>query len=124
MNKQDLQNIISSSHEEGKKVAVSFCSHVPQEVLAAAGLTSLRVPYIRDVKDSASKILIRNLCPVVKNCCDICEDEALKDAISILSGSGRCPNNCGYPCRETGKEDCLACWTKYFDEIYLIGEEE
>ena len=51
-------------------------------------------------------------------------DEALKDAISILSGSGRCPHNCGYPCRETGIEDCLACWTKYFDEIYLMGEEE
>ena len=49
-------------------------------------------------------------------------DEALKDAISILSGSGRCPHNCGYPCRETGKEDCQACWTKYFDEIYLIGD--
>lgn len=49
-------------------------------------------------------------------------DEALKDAISILIGSGRCPNNCGYPCRETGKEDCQACWTKYFDEIYLIGD--
>ena len=49
-------------------------------------------------------------------------DEALKDAISILSGSGRCPHNCGYPCRETGKEDCQACWIKYFDEIYLIGD--
>ena len=49
-------------------------------------------------------------------------DEALKDAISILSGSGRCPKYCGYPCRETGKEDCHACWTKYFDEIYLIGD--
>ena len=85
MNKQELQNLISSSHEEGKKVAVSFCSHVPQEILTAAGLTSLRVPYIRDVKDSASKILIRNLCPVVKNCCDICEDEALKDADLLIA---------------------------------------
>ena len=33
MNKQDLQNIISSIHEDGNKVAVSFCSHVPQEIL-------------------------------------------------------------------------------------------
>lgn len=49
-------------------------------------------------------------------------DETLKDAISILSGSGRCPRYCGYPCRETGKEDCQACWIKYFDEIYLIGD--
>ena len=85
MNKQDLQNIISSIHEDGNKVAVLFCSHVPQEVLAAAGLTSLRVPYVRDVADAASKILIRNLCPVVKNTCDICEDEALKDADLLIA---------------------------------------
>lgn len=85
MNKQELQNIISSSHEEGKKVAVSFCSHVPQEILTAAGLVSLRVPYIHDADDAASKILIRNLCPVVKNCCDICEDESLKDADLVIA---------------------------------------
>lgn len=85
MNKQDLQNIISSIHEDGNKVAVSFCSHVPQEILAAAGLTSLRVPYVRDVADAASKILIRNLCPVVKNTCDICEDESLKDADLLIA---------------------------------------
>jgi len=85
MNKQDLQNMISSVHEEEKKVAVSFCSHVPQEILTAAGLVSLRIPYIRDVKDSSSKILIRNLCPVVKNCCDICEDDALKDADLLIA---------------------------------------
>ena len=85
MNKQDLQNMISSIHEDGNKVAVSFCSHVPQEILTAAGLTSLRIPYIRDVDDAASKILIRNLCPVVKNTCDICEDEALKDADLVIA---------------------------------------
>lgn len=85
MNKQDLQTVIASSHEAGKKVAVSFCSHVPQEILTAAGFTSLRVPYVRDVEDATSKILIRNLCPVVKNTCDICEDEALKDADLIIA---------------------------------------
>lgn len=85
MNKQELQSLIDSIHEKGKKVAVSFCSHVPQEILEAAGLCPLRIPYVRDVADSASKILIRNLCPVVKNCCDICEDEALKDADMIIA---------------------------------------
>lgn len=85
MNKQNLTDFISSSHEKGKPVAVSFCSHVPQELFTAANMTSLRVPYIRDVKDSASKILIRNLCPIVKNCCDICEEDALKDADLIIA---------------------------------------
>ena len=50
-------------------------------------------------------------------------DKALKDAISTLIGYRICPHDCGYPCRETGIEDCRACWTKYFDDIYLIGEE-
>ena len=85
MNKKDLQALIDSCHANGKKVAISFCSHVPQEILEAAGFIPLRVPYVRDVSDSASKILIRNLCPVVKNCCDICEDEALRDADLIIA---------------------------------------
>lgn len=85
MNKQDLQAMISNCHEQGQPVAVSFCSHVPQELLTAANITSLRIPYTHDLKDSASRILIRNLCPVVKNCCDLCEDEALKDADLIIA---------------------------------------
>lgn len=85
MNKKDLQNIISNCHAEGKKVALSFCSHVPQEILEAAGLYSLRVPYMNDVNDAASEILIRNVCPIVKNVCDICEDSALSEADLILA---------------------------------------
>lgn len=85
MNKQELQTLIDSCHENGKKAAVSFCSHVPAELLDAAGVCPLRIPYVRGVADSASKILIHNLCPVVKNCCDICEDEALKDVDLIIA---------------------------------------
>lgn len=85
MNKQELQNLISNCHAEGKKVALSFCSHVPQEILEAAGLYSLRVPYIQDMTDSACQMLIRNVCPIVKNVCDICEDSATADADLILA---------------------------------------
>lgn len=85
MNKQELQNRISNCHAEGKKVALSFCSHVPQEILEAAGIYSLRVPYMHDVDDAASEILIRNVCPIVKNVCDICEDPALAEADLILA---------------------------------------
>ena len=85
MNKQQLQTLISECHEAGKKVALSFCSHVPQEILEAAGIYSLRVPYMNGMVDSASQILIRNVCPIVKNVCDICEAPALSDADLILA---------------------------------------
>ena len=89
MNKQDLQNIIAKCHEEGKLVSATFCSHVPQEILEAADIYNLRIPYMRDVKDSASQILIRNVCPVVKNVCDICEDPAL-DNIDLIFAETSC----------------------------------
>lgn len=85
MNNHDLKKLIDDCHSNGKKVAVSFCSHVPQEILMAADVYSLRVPYVRGVKDAASRLLPRNVCPIVKNCCDICEDDALKDADLLLA---------------------------------------
>lgn len=85
MHKQEIKNIIENCHAAGKKIAISFCSHVPQEILEAAGVCSLRIPYVDDAEDSASRILIRNVCPIVKNVCNICEDEALKDADIVFA---------------------------------------
>lgn len=85
MNKQDLQSLIAKCHANGKKTALYFCSHVPLEILEAADLYAVRLPYIEDVDDAASHILVRNVCPIVKNVCDICEDEAFKDADLILA---------------------------------------
>lgn len=85
MNKQELQNLISSCHAAGKKTAISFCSHVPQEILEAAGICSLRLPYVDGVNDSASQILISNVCPIVKNVCNVCEDPALAKADLIFA---------------------------------------
>lgn len=85
MNKHDLQKIIDDCHKAGKKAAVSFCSHVPAEILEAAGICHIRIPYTQGVRDAASRILPNNVCPVVKNCCDICEDECLKDADLLLA---------------------------------------
>ena len=85
MNRQELQNLIDHCHANGKKTAISFCSHVPQEVLEAAGICLLRLPYTEGMKDSASQILIKNVCPIVKNVCDICEDPALSRADLILA---------------------------------------
>lgn len=85
MDKRDLQNIIDDCHKSGRKAAVSFCSHVPEEILEAAGICHIRIPYIQGVRDAASRILPNNVCPVVKNCCDVCEEECLKDADLILA---------------------------------------
>lgn len=85
MNREDLQRIIDDCHMLGKKTAVSFCSHIPAEIFEAAGICLLRVPYIQGAKDAASGLLPNNVCPAVKNCCDACEDECLKDADLILA---------------------------------------
>ena len=53
MNKQELQNLISSCHAASRKTAISFCSHVPQAILESAGICSLRLPYVDGVNDSA-----------------------------------------------------------------------
>ena len=85
MNNQELQQLIDGCHKAGKKAAVSFCTFIPQEILEAAGICSLRIPYVTGVKDAAAQLLPDNVCPVVKNCCGICEDECLKDADLILA---------------------------------------
>ncbi len=85
MNREKLQELIQNCHADGRKTAVSFCSYIPQEILEAAGFYSLRLPYIDGVKDSASGTLPKNLCPIVKNCCNICEDASLSEASLILA---------------------------------------
>lgn len=85
MTKQEVQLLIGACHKDGKKAAVSFCSHIPQEILEAAGIHLLRLPHISDAKDSASRILPKNVCPIVKKCCDICEDASLAAADLVLA---------------------------------------
>lgn len=85
MNKEELQRLIHRCQEDGQKTAVFFCSHVPQEILEAAGFCSFRLPYIADAGNFAPRMLPKNLCPIVKNCCNICEDTALSEASLILA---------------------------------------
>ena len=89
MNKQELKELVTLCRESGKKTAVYFCSHVPQEILEAAGIFSLRIPYTSGLSDSAAKLLPRNVCPMVKNCCDICESDAL-DEVDLIIGETSC----------------------------------
>lgn len=85
MNREELRKLICGCPKNGQKTAISFCSHVPQEILEAAGFCFLRLPYIADATDSASKLLPKNVCPIVKNCCNICEDAALSGVSLILA---------------------------------------
>lgn len=85
MDKRILREIIRKCHETGKKVAVSFCIQVPSEILEAAGLVHIRIPYVQGAGDSASRLLPANVCPAVKNCCDVCEDECLQEADLVLA---------------------------------------
>lgn len=85
MDKQQLQNLISACHEAGKSVAVSFCSHVPQEILDAAGFCSIRVHHTDGVEDISGQALPSNLCPLVKECYSLCQGDALEEADLIIA---------------------------------------
>lgn len=85
MNKQEVQKLISDCHAAGKKTVFSFCSHVPQEIFEAAGMCFFRLPYMEGMNDASSRILINNVCPIVKNVCDICEDPSFSEADMIIA---------------------------------------
>ncbi len=89
MDKQDLQELLTKCHGSGKKTAVYFCSHVPQEILLAAGMNVVKLPYTHGLPDMATEILPRNVCPMVKNCCDICESE-LCENVDLIIGETSC----------------------------------
>lgn len=87
MNRKELTEQIRKSHEAGKKVAVSFCSHVPLEVLEAAGFQAVRLPLLEETMDSYPAILPKNVCPTVRSCCAVCQDPALDDVDLIITES-------------------------------------
>lgn len=87
MDKTALKSLIQSEQERGRKVAISFCSHVPQEVIMAAGFTSIRVFHVDGVEDISSRILPKNICPVVAQCTSLCEDGTFSEADLIIAES-------------------------------------
>ena len=87
MDKEQLKRLIDDCHQSGKNVAVSFCSHVPQEILEAAGFCSLRVLHTEGIDDISGTTLPSNLCPLVKEVFSLCEGDALADADLIIAES-------------------------------------
>ena len=75
MNKLDLKKAIEACHAKGQKVALSFCAHVPAEILEAAGFCSMRIFHVNDIVDTSERALPRNLCPAVKEVYCLLEDE-------------------------------------------------
>ena len=87
MNKLELKKAIEACHAKGQKVALSFCAHVPAEILEAAGFCSLRVFHVNDIVDTSERALPRNLCPAVKEVYCLLEDEAIQQADLIITES-------------------------------------
>lgn len=87
MNRQDVVSQNKKCHDEGKKVAVCFCSHVPQEVLEAAGICVVRLPIVEGFADVFPASLPVNACPTVRSCCAMCEDGMLDDVDVIITES-------------------------------------
>lgn len=85
MDKQQLKQMIRDCHACSRPVAVSFCSHVPQEILEAAGVCSLRVLHTDGVEDISGQALPSNLCPLVKECYSLCQGDALEEADLIIA---------------------------------------
>lgn len=87
MKTDDLKKWIDACHENKKKAAVYFCSFVPVEILEAAGFQTLQVTHLEENGDIYPEELPKNVCPVVRECCDICESGVLKGADLILTES-------------------------------------
>lgn len=87
MDKQQVKELIDRCHAEGRRVAVSFCSHVPQEILEAAGFCAVRLSHIEGVADISGTALPNNLCPLVKEVYSLCEGDTLADADLIIAES-------------------------------------
>ena len=87
MDKLQLKTMIDDCHRAGKRVAVSFCSHVPQEILEAAGFCSLRILHTENIADISGEALPNNLCPLVKEVYSLCQGDTLEKADLIIAES-------------------------------------
>lgn len=87
MDKLQLKTMIDDCHRAGKQVTVSFCSHVPQEILEAAGFCSLRILHTENIADISGEALPSNLCPLVKEVYSLCQGDALEQADLIIAES-------------------------------------
>ena len=85
MDKRKLKQMIRDCHSQNRPVAVSFCSHVPQEILEAAGLCSLRILHTDGVEDISGQALPSNLCPLVKECYSLCQGDSLAEVDLIIA---------------------------------------
>ena len=87
MDKQALKQLIESCHAQGLGVALSFCSHVPVEILEAAGFAHVRILHVDGMEAPELPSLPKNLCPIVRRCHALCLEDATKDADLIFAES-------------------------------------
>lgn len=87
MRASDLKVQMEAAHKMGKRVAVSFCTMVPEEILQAAGFHSIRINHLEDFGDEYPKDLPKNLCPAARECYEIANSDILKEADLIITES-------------------------------------
>lgn len=87
MKTDDLKKWIDTCHENNKKAAVYFCSFVPVEILEAAGFQTLQITHLEENGDIYPEELPKNVCPIVRECCNICESGVLDGADLIITES-------------------------------------
>ena len=87
MNLRQLTENIEKTHANSRRAALHFCSHIPEEVLIAAGFDCIRLSHLEDFGDVYPNILPRNLCPVARECCAIISSKEALEADLIITES-------------------------------------
>ena len=65
-NYNDNSKIIKSLKKEKKKIFGNFCNYVPEEIIHAAGIHSMRLTYGAD-SSSADDYITVNICPIIRS---------------------------------------------------------
>lgn len=87
MRKEEVKKWIDDCHKKHKKAAIYFCSFVPVEILEAAGFQTLQITHLEENGDLYPEELPKNVCPIVRECCEICESGILEQADLIIAES-------------------------------------
>ena len=87
MDAKTLKATLSECRANGQKTAVYFCSHVPHEILEAAGFTAIRVSHIEGVETGSPPGLPANLCPLVKETYRLLSSGVFDDADLVITES-------------------------------------
>ena len=85
METSQLKETLAECKAKGQKTAICFCSHVPREILEAAGFWAIRIRNVDDYDSTTPNGIPNNICPIVKETYSLFTDDTLKDADLIIA---------------------------------------